>query len=222
MRPMRGCRSVTRISGLLRRPGAGWLIASLALAVAAIATLGGGESAPTTTIVVARQDIPAGVRLSTESIPSLLEQIEVPRVSALDAALSSPSEAIDEIVAVGLAPGEPVTPGALEGRVDVGVRPLLPGERAVSLNVAEPGPGIRPGARVDIVRSSPHEGGVARVVVSAAELLSVGDGEPFAGARSVSLRVGVADALEIAGASNIGSELRLLLRAPGDTADSGP
>lgn len=219
---MWGRRDVTRISALIRRPGVGWLIASLALAVAAIATLGGGGSAPTTTIVVARQDIPAGVRLSTESIPSLLEQVEVPQGSAFDAVLSSPSEAIDEIVAVGLASGEPLTPAALEGRIDVGVRPLLPGERAISLNVAEPGPGIRPGARVDIVRSSPEAVGAARVVVSAAELLSVGDEEPFAGGRTVSLRVGVDEALEIAGAPNFGSELRLLLRAPGDTEDSGP
>jgi Flp pilus assembly protein CpaB len=218
MRPLWRGGSVTRLVRLLRRPGAGWLIASLALALAAASTLGGGGAAPTSTIVIARQDIPAGARLSSESIKSLLEVVEVPRSPVFDAVLSSPGEAVDEVVAVGLALGEPLTAGALEGRSDVGPRPLRRGERAISLAVAEPGPGVRPGARVDVVRSSTDRGISARVVVSAAELLSVSEEAPFSGARTVSLRVRVADALEIASASGLGSELRLLLRAHGDTS----
>ncbi len=210
-----------RLGGLVRRPGAGWLLASVALGVAALATLGGRDHSPTASIVVAREEIPAGVRLSGQHVGELLERVEVPHAPALEGVLQRPEQAIDGIVAVGLAAGEPVTPGALEGRADVGVRPLLPGERAISVNVAEPGPGIRPGARVDVVLAGSDPGGSARVVVSAAELLSVGDGESLGGTRVVSLRVGARDALEIAGASGIGSELRLLLRAPGDTAGEG-
>ena len=100
---------------------------------------------------------------------------------------------------------------------------LRRGERAVEVGVAGGASlgGAPPGSRVDVLVSSEPGGGAGRTVVAleSVELLGLRE----AGGRSrATLRVTLRQAAYLTAAENFASEVRLLLRPPGERGRSGP
>jgi len=214
---------MNRLRRLLRRPGAGWLAASVCLTVAAVAMLGrGGEGpAPTRSVLLATEPVPPGARIGEKSVAEAFAHAEVPHDVSLDGLVTAGSDVVGRTVASGLRPGEPVTLGSLADRHDVSPAPLGPGERSISVTVATPAAGVWPGALVDVVASARDGVAPTRVVVRAAEVLALDRDEAVGVAASVSLRVEAAGALEIAEAVGAGRDLHLLVRSAADATRLG-
>jgi pilus assembly protein CpaB len=126
--------------------------------------------------------------------------------------------------------GAYVTAAMLGAGARNGPRPLRPGERALELPVAGGGAlaVAEPGARVDVVVTggSADGGGRSLVALQDVELLAVGaaretptaaDGDAAAASTALAtLRVTARQAVYLTAAANFATEVRLLVRPPGD------
>jgi pilus assembly protein CpaB len=220
-----------------------------AAALAALAIAAGGLAAsevrtrvdeveartgPLVPAVVARKELPAGARLGGDPSRALAVRAVPARYVPPDV-LASPAEAAGLRVRAGVARGGYVTasvltvPDARSGEPGRGAS-LRAGERAVELAVAG-GPGLAPGARVDVLVTSERGGEAGRTYVALedAELLDLRAGAPqeaegargAAGARAT-LRVTAGQAVFLTAAQSFARELRLLARPPGDERRLGP
>ena len=177
---------------------------------------------PNALVLVTRAPVAAGA--PPASARPLLRPL--PRRYAPPDAVASAAQLAGARMAVALPAGSVITaavlrrPGAAEVALD-------PGERVAELVAHGDSRAIVPGARVDVLVTRPGDGSRAGTTVLALEDVEVlaarrapaGAGDPASagGARIVAqLRVRVRDAVFLAAAQTFASDVRLLVRAPGD------
>jgi pilus assembly protein CpaB len=190
-------------------------------------------------VVVARVDLDAGSRVRARDVARLLAVRTVPARFVPPDALASPGQAVGGRLAVAVPAGAYLTVGALAAaatsRAGAGQRGPRPGERAIEVAVAagQELQAAEPGARVDVLVTSEHEGGRGRTylalqdveLLAARQAEGAAAGEGTAAARAstlATLRVTVRQAVFLAAAQSFAREIRLLLRAPAERRRSGP
>jgi pilus assembly protein CpaB len=216
-----------------RRRAAALLGLALLLGVLAASDVAGREAAlrerlgPTVSVVVVREPVAAGARITAR----VLGTRAVPARYAPPGALRNPAQAIGRRAAVVLGPGTDLDPALLQvpGASAAGrAPPLRRGERALDvIAVAQPDSVIA-GARVDVLATDDGRGeaaGATGIVLEDAEVLDSAPAPPAeAGAAAAtaglprvraSLRVGVRQAVALAGALSAAREVRLLPRPQG-------
>lgn len=197
---------------------------------------------PLVPVVVAREDVAAGMRLGRKALARSLAVRQVPAGFVPADALADPAEASGLRLAVPLPRGGYLTAGALSAgdeRRQPGP-PLRPGERAVEVAVAGAvgeAAGAGPGSRVDVLVTTEGRSagaGGTYVALEDVELLDLrpgsaagageaatSAGEPDAvgaaeGSALATLRVTARQAVFLTAAQAFARELRLLARPPGD------
>ena len=192
---------------------------------------------PLVPVVVASRELPADEPLR----PGDLAVERVPARYVPPDALAAPGRLTGARPSVPVAAGSYLTAGLLAGS-SAGLGgaggPLRHGERAVEVAVGGGSPlgGAGPGARVDVLVSTERHEGAGRTFVALedVQLLALraagGDaafGEADAAgapgpAALATLRVTARQAVYLTAAETFASELRLLLRPPGDRRRTGP
>jgi pilus assembly protein CpaB len=173
-------------------------------------------------VVVVRTPLAPGDRITRAA----LSIREVPERYAPPAALRDPEEATGRRLAVAVGPGSDLDPAmlAVPGRQVAPTGPALRhGDRAMDLVAVAAPDAVVPGARVDVLVT--YDGGAGapgatRIALSDAEVLSVRPAAPAEGAGpgaglprvQAALRVGVRQAVGLAGAVSAAREVRLLAR----------
>jgi Flp pilus assembly protein CpaB len=175
---------------------------------------------PSVPVVVAQRDIPAARRLRPGDL--VLRRVPV-RFTPPDALRVAAG--LDGVrLAVPVAAGSYLTAGLLEGaaREEGGLRA---GERAVEVAVGGGSSlaGAAPGARVDVVVSTPGDQGAGQAFVALenVELLALRSGGGEAGGLAT-LRVSAREAVQLLAAADFAQRVRLLVRPPGDRTLIGP
>jgi pilus assembly protein CpaB len=195
------------------------------------------EGGPLVPVVIARADVPPGARLRAVQ----LAVRQVPERFAPRDSLVSPEQAVGQRVAGALAAGGYVTQGALAARAEParGAEPIRRGERSMEVAVAggEALAGAPPGARVDVLVTTEARGGASGgrtyLALQDVELIAVrppgaaggggaGDGAATRATSVATLRVTLREAVFLTAAQAFAREVRLLLRAPGDTRVARP
>jgi pilus assembly protein CpaB len=182
---------------------------------------------PLVGVVVAGRDLPADRRLR----PGDLALRRVPARFAPPDAVSGAADLTGARTMVAIARGSYLTAAMLGAGVRSGPRPLRAGERAIELAVAG-GAALtasEAGVRVDVLVTSGGEAGGGQTFVALEDLellgLRAGGGEgtasaPVAGEGAVTalatLRVTARQAVYLTAAANFATEVRLLVRPPGD------
>ena len=177
---------------------------------------------PTVRVLVTRTAVLAGARPAAAR-PLLRE---LPRRYAPPDAVASAEELAGARIAVALPAGSLLTGAVLRHPGSAPAARLEPGERAAEVLAHGDARGLVPGARVDVLVTRQGDGGRAGATVLALEDVEVLDAHAApadegqaGGARVVAdLRVRVRDAVYLAAAQAFASDLRLLVRAPGDRA----
>ncbi len=224
-----------------RRRGAVLLLLSLACGGLAASHVHGLErdvearvGAEVPVVVTAREVAPGAVMRR-----GALRLARVPARYAPPDGLATVAEAAGLRSATALPRGSYVTVSRLrDTRTERSPGALRRGERAVEVGVAGGASvaGAPPGSRVDVLVSSEPGGGGGRTVVAleSVELLGLRDGAGGAGASDArggvggaadgraTLRVTLRQAAYLTAAENFASEVRLLLRPPGERGRSGP
>jgi pilus assembly protein CpaB len=173
-------------------------------------------------VVVAKRDLAAGRRLrpgdlSVRRAPTRFVPPDVLRVQG--------AEALDGArLAAPLAAGSYVTAGLLAAGIEGGG--LRPGERAFELPVAGGSAlaGAVPGARVDVVVSTPGDTGGGRTFAALEDVPLIGlrPGDSAEGPSALAtLRVSAREAVYLAAAADFAQRVRLLVRPPGDRGRIG-
>jgi pilus assembly protein CpaB len=215
-----------------RRRAAALLGLALLLGVLAASDVAGREAAlrdrlgRTVSVVVVREPVAAGARITAR----VLGTRAVPARYAPPGALRDPAQAIGRRAAVLVGPGTDLDPTLLQvpgASPAGGAPPLRRGERALDvIAVAQPDSVIA-GARVDVLATHDGQGeaaGATDMVLEGAEVLDSAPASPAeAGAAATaglprvraSLRVGVRQAVALAGALSAAREVRLLPRPEG-------
>ena len=167
----RADRSLTRLRrGLLRhRRGLAAVLACVAVGTSISATR--TPASPTTSVVVAVRDLPAGRSLS----PADLSRVDFAQGTAPAAGTSEIDLLTGQVLAAPIGAGEPVTTGRLVGP---GLADLLPTRSAVPLRLPDPGMValLQVGDLVDLLATDPEDGRVT-TVASAVPVLAV-PGDP--------------------------------------------
>jgi pilus assembly protein CpaB len=195
------------------------------------------EVGPLVRVLVARSDVAPGSRLR----PAQLAVRQVPARFAPRDSVASPEQAVGQRVAGALAAGGYVTEGTLAARSEPdrgsGAAPIRRGERSVDIAVAggEALAGAPPGTRVDVVVTTESRSGGAAgrtyLALQDVELLGAraasgsagaGDGAAAHATTVATLRVTLREAVFLTAAQSFARELRLLVRAQGDTRPAGP
>jgi pilus assembly protein CpaB len=196
------------------------------------------EVGPLVPVVVARGDVSPRSRLRAEQ----LAVRQVPERFVPRDAVVSPQQVVGQRVAGALAAGGYVTQGALASGADReaggGGAPIRGGERSMDVAVAggEALAGAGAGTRVDVlVTTEPRSGGAAGrtyLALQDVELLGAraaagsdagGGGGAAAHATTLAtLRVTLREAVFLTAAQSFAREVRLLVRAPGDTRTARP
>ncbi len=172
---------------------------------------------PATQIVVARRDLPARAVLSlndlgVRSIPARYAPVGGPVFAA---ALAG------HRLAVAVPKGGAVTDDLLEQRPPTPEASVRRGERAVDVLAGGSPAAIVAGSRVDVIVTTDHRSrlALADVEVLAAHAATAKEGEgPQVDA---TLRVDVEQAVYLVAAQSFARNVRLLVRAPGDTRSPG-
>jgi pilus assembly protein CpaB len=172
---------------------------------------------PLTEVVVARKDLPARRVLSlsdlgVRAVPSRYAPTGEPVFAA---ALAG------HRLAVPVAAGAPVTADLLEREPRTPETSVRRGERAVDVIAAGSAQAVVEGAHVDVVVTAEHRARLALtdVQVLAAHAAPAKDGQ---GPQVVAtLRVSVEQAVYLVAAQSFARNIRLLVRAPGDTRAPG-
>jgi pilus assembly protein CpaB len=181
---------------------------------------------PDTPVVVARGDLPAGSRLTTQR----LAVRRVPARYAPAAAARAPGELLGQRVAVPVASGGYLSTNDLAGAGGAAPpgAPVRAGERVADVVASGPPALVQPGGHVDVLvtRESDHgDGGSTTLALEDVEVLAASAAPEGAGASSsqspgprvsASLRVTVKQAVYLAAAQAFAREIRLLPRAAGD------
>jgi pilus assembly protein CpaB len=178
---------------------------------------------PLVAVVVAARDLPADGRLR----PGDLAVRRVPARFAPPDAVSGAADLSGARTVVAIPRGGYLTAALLGSAARSGPRPLHPGERALELAVAGGGAvaGVEPGTRVDVLVTSGSADGGGRTFVALedAELLALraGTGEEGAASALATLRLTARQAVYLTAAANFATEVRLLVRPPGDRGRVG-
>ncbi|HVS29309.1 MAG TPA: Flp pilus assembly protein CpaB [Solirubrobacteraceae bacterium] len=184
---------------------------------------------PAVGFVVARNDLPAGTRLT----PARLAVRRVPARFAPVGASGSPQELVGQRLAVPLRSGSFVSVDDLDhgakgaGAGGAAVAAVARGQRAADLIAIGAVSQIQPGSRVDVLVTRDRvrgKQGRTTLALENAEVLTAGPAAPPNGARSqesaprvaLSLRVTLRQAVYLAAAQSFARELRVLPRAAGD------
>jgi len=178
---------------------------------------------PDTPVVVARGDLPAGVRLTTQR----LAVRQVPARYAPAAAARAPREVLGQRTAVPVASGGYLSTNDLAGAGGAPPpgAPVRPGERVADVVASGSPELIQPGGHVDILVTRDGDngaGGSTTLALEDVEVLAVspapaGSSSEAPGPRVMaSLRVTVRQAVYLAAAQAFAREIRLLPRAAGD------
>jgi pilus assembly protein CpaB len=178
---------------------------------------------PDTPVVVARGDLPAGVRLTQQR----LAVRRVPARYAPAGAASAPSELLGQRTAVPVAGGAYLSTNELAGAGDSPTgAPVRTGERVADVVASGSPELIQPGGHVDVLvtRDSDHGGHSGTVlaledveVLAASPAPESSSSSQSPGPRvAASLRVSVKQAVYLAAAQSFAREIRLLPRAAGD------
>lgn len=174
--------------------------------------------APLVPVLVARTDLEAGETVRFGDV----EAREVPsRWAPVDAA-AAPGDVAGAVPAVRIPRGAYVTAAALtvaEGRSSAFVRS---GERAVEVIASGSAELVTAGSRVDILVT--REGAGTRLALQDVEVLAARPAQDATGGARIAatMRVSLRQAVYLTAAQSFARELRLLPRAPGDTAVRGP
>ena len=192
-------------------------------------------------VLVTRADVDAGARLK----PPQLAVRQVPERFAPRDALVSADQVAGQRTAAALAAGSYVTAGALDSRAgrapEAAGAPIRRGERSAEVAVAggEALAGAPPGTRVDVLvttESRSGAGGRTYLALQDVELLGArsADGAAAGGgdggsagaaahaATTATLRVTLREAVFLTAAQSFAREIRLLVRAPGDSRPARP
>jgi pilus assembly protein CpaB len=173
---------------------------------------------PLVGVVVAERDLPADRRVR----PGDLAVRRVPARFAPPDAVSGAGDLSGARTVVAIPRGAYLTAAMLGAGARAGPRPLRAGERAVELPVAGGGAlaAAPAGTRVDVLVTSGSENGGGRTFVALedVELLGsrAGTGEEEAATALATLRATARQAVYLTAAANFATEVRLLLRPPGD------
>ncbi len=172
---------------------------------------------PLVSVVVAGRDLRPDGRLR----PGDLAVRRVPARFAPPDAVPAAADLSGARTLVAVPRGAYVTAAMLGAGARGGPRPLRPGERAIELPVAGGGGGVagaEPGVRVDVVVTggSADAGGRSFVALEDVELLGLGAASGEDGRVLATLRVTARQAVYLAAAANFATEVRLLVRPPGD------
>lgn len=175
--------------------------------------------APLVDVVVARKDLTAGRRVR----PRDLAVRRVPARFAPVGAAAAPEEVAGADAAVELPAGAYVTAMDLAYPGDAAGAPVRRGERAVEVVATGSPELVVAGARVDVLIT--RDGRGTRLALQDVEVLAArptadpGAGGADTGSRvAATLRVTVHQAVALTAAQAFAREIRLLPRAPGDTA----
>jgi pilus assembly protein CpaB len=179
---------------------------------------------PAVDVVVARTDLAAGRPVEA----SELAVRRVPARYAPAGAATLPETLIGQRLAAPVQRGGYVAPAMIASERDVAGPPVRRGERAAEVIALGSRTLVVPGARVDVLVT--REGGAGAGTELALENVEVLAARPApAAARdeggervAATLRVSVRDAVFLAAAQSFARELRLLPRAAGDDARTGP
>ena len=213
----------------------GIVLAGLALLLGGLAAsdVAGREAAldrrlgPLVDVVVARDALPAGTRLTA----ARLAVRRVPARFAPRGAFGAPGDLVGQRVRVAVPGGADLLAGALDtGRAASPGAPVRRGERVADVVAGASSQGLEPGARVDVVVTREGRGGAEGRTVLALEDVEVlgvrpapaAAGEGGAPRVAASLRVTLRQAVYLAAAQSFAREIRLLVRAPGDDATGRP
>ncbi len=187
---------------------------------------------PSLPVVVAARDLQPDAPIPRAA----LAVVRVPSRYVPPDALATVAEAAGARTATALPRGSQVTASRLQGaRRDRPAGALRGGERAIELAVSggEALAAAPPGARVDVIVSSERasSGGRSVLALEGVELLGVrpldggggdgGEGAAAAATALATLRVSVRQAVYLATAESFASEVRLLVRPPGDRVRVG-
>jgi pilus assembly protein CpaB len=179
---------------------------------------------PDTPVVVARGDLPAGVRLTAQR----LAVRRVPTRYAPAAAARAPADLLGQRTAVPVAAGAYLSTNELAGARGEPApgAPVRRGERVADVVAAGSPQLIQPGGHVDVLvtRERDHGAGGTLLALEDVEVLAAsaapegaGSSSEVAGPRvAASLRVNVRQAVYLAAAQAFAREIRLLPRAAGD------
>lgn len=180
---------------------------------------------PLVPIVVAREDIPSGARVTA----AMLAVRQIPQRFAPADSLPSPDQAVDRQIGVPVAAGGYLTDGAFAAADSVrdARAPVDGGERALEIAVSggEALADAPPGTRVDVVVTDERRTFLALQNV---ELLSTrgapadrpADGAAAHASALATVRVTLRQAVYLTAAQSFAREVRLLARAPGDRRDA--
>jgi pilus assembly protein CpaB len=172
---------------------------------------------PVTEVVVARRDLPARRVLA-------LADLGVRAIPARYAPTSDPVFAAalaGHRLAVPVAAGAPVSEDLLEHKPRTPEAAVRRGERAVDVVAAGSPQAIVEGARVDVVVTTEHR---TRLALTDVEVLAAhaGPAKEGQGPQVVAtLRAGTEQAVYLVAAQSFARNIRLLVRAPGDTRSPG-
>ena len=206
-----------------------FVLAALALLLGGLAAsdVGRREAAarrklgPTVGVVVAREPLASGVRLTT----GRLRIRRVPARFAPAATYSRAAEVAGLRTVVSVPAGADLMAGMVaQGDDAVTGAPVKPGERVVDIVAAGSPQLVRPGTRVDVIvtRGAATGGGRSQLALEDVEVVAAapaaaGDRGDETGPRvAASLRVTVRQAVFLSAAQAFAREIRLLPRAPGD------
>jgi pilus assembly protein CpaB len=179
---------------------------------------------PDTPVVVARGDLPAGVRLTAQR----LAVRRVPTRYAPAAAARAPADLLGQRTAVPVAAGAYLSTNELAGAGGEPARgaPVRRGERVADVVAAGSPQLVQPGGHVDVLvtREGDHGAGGTLLALEDVEVIAAsaapegaGSSSEVAGPRvAASLRVNVRQAVYLAAAQAFAREIRLLPRAAGD------
>jgi pilus assembly protein CpaB len=179
---------------------------------------------PLTQIVVARRALDAGHLLALGDLGVRV----VPARYAPAGSDGFASALAGHRLAVPVPAGGAVTDALLVRRPPAPTDAVRRGQRAVDVLATGSPQAVVAGARVDVVVTSEQREGAAdaaRLALEAVEVLAAhpAAGETKAGPRVVAtLRVSAAQAVYLTAAESFARDVRLLARAPGDTAHVGP
>lgn len=174
--------------------------------------------APLVPVLVARADLEAGRPVRYGDV----EAREVPaRWAPVDAA-AAPGDVAGAVPAVRIPRGGYVTATALTATGAQAGAPLHRGERAVEVLAAGSPDMVAAGTRVDVLVT--REGAGTRLALQDVEVLAARATNDATGAERIvaTLRVTLRQAVFLTAAQSFARELRLLPRAAGDAAVSGP
>ncbi len=178
---------------------------------------------PNVQVLVTRAPVAAGASLA-DARPLLRS---LPRRYAPPDAVASAAALAGARAAVALPAGSVLTAAVLRRAGETPTAALAPGERVAQVLAHGDPRAVVTGARVDVLVTRPGDGGRPGATVLALEDAEVLDAHRVApdpsdagtGARvSAALRVRVRDAVYLAAAQAFASDVRLLVRAPGDAA----